>query len=120
MSEVLNNAIDLNDYTQVTTLDGKDYLLRFMFNDREGKWYMHLHDEDDVPIVQGVKVVPGISLLRKVVDSRRPAGVLIARDLTVREVTAFGGGEQVLEEDPGLTDLGENVRIYYFPEDELT
>lgn len=120
MSEIIDTSIELNDYRQVTTLDGRDYILRFLFNEREGKWYLSVSDESDVPIVNGVKIVPLISLLRKVKDSRKPPGLLMARDLTAADA-AFDAGEKVVDLDPGLNDLGEGgrVRLFYFTADEL-
>lgn len=120
MSQILDTSTDLSDYRQVTTLDGVDFVLRFLFNEREGKWYLSLADADDVSIVHGVKIVPLISLLRKVTDARRPAGLLMARDLTGPDVD-FAAGQKVLDLDPGLTDLGAGgrVRLFYFTADEL-
>jgi hypothetical protein len=117
MPEILDTSIELSDYRQVTTLDGRDYTLRFLFNQREGKWYMSLSDESDDSIVHGVKIVPLISLLRKVTDARRPPGVLMARDTTAADID-FGAGEKVADLDPGLNDLGARVLLFYFPEDE--
>lgn len=118
MSEIIDNSTELNDYRQVTTLDGRDYVLRFLFNQREGKWYMSMADESDVSIVHGVKIVPLISLLRKVKDERKPPGLLMARDLTAADVD-FSAGEKVVDLDPGLNDLGAGVLLFYFLENEL-
>lgn len=118
MSETIDTSTELNDYRQVTTLDGRDYVLRFNFNQREGKWYLSIGDERDVNIVHGIKVVPLVSLLRKVKDARKPPGLLMARDLTASDA-AFELGEKIIDLDPGLNDLGGRVALFYFLEDEL-
>lgn len=118
MSQIIDTSIELNDYRQVTTLDGRDYVLRFLFNEREDKWYLSVADESDVSIVHGIKIVPLVSLLRKVTDARRPPGVLMARDMTGADVD-FSAGEKIVDLDPGLNDLGGRVLLFYFAEDEL-
>ncbi len=118
MTTVIDNLPGLPDYRQITTLDGRDYVLRFLFNEREGKWYMSVSDESDDNIVHGVKIVPLVSLLRKVTDDRKPAGLLMARDLTAVDAD-FSSGEKVFDLDPGLDELGERVEIVYFASDEL-
>lgn len=119
MSQVIPTSTDLTDYSQVTTLDGRDYILRFLHNQRENRWYLNLSDQDGISIVDGIKIVVGISLLRKVTDVRRPPGLLFARDLTARDVVDFDAGDQTLEEDPKLTDLGARVTLFYFTAAEI-
>ncbi len=118
MSEIVDTSIELPNYRQVTTLDGQDYVLRFLFNQREGKWYLSVSDQSDLPIVYGVKIVPLISLLRKVRDPRKPPGLLMARDLTAAEAD-FSAGEKIADLDPGLNELGARVKLFYFVADEL-
>jgi hypothetical protein len=81
-------------------LDGRAYVCVLRWNEREGSWYLSLLDADRVDIVAGVRVVVDWDLLRRVVDARRPPGVLIAVDTT-------SAGE------PGLTDLGGRVLLTY-------
>jgi hypothetical protein len=97
----------MSNYRQRTTLDGQQFVLRFRWNVRGSYWSMDVHDVDDVPLASGVKVVPGIPLLRLVTDRRRPPGAIMAVDFT-------GRGEA-----PGLTELGRGVVLYYFDEEEL-
>lgn len=105
-------------YSQTTTLDGVDYVLRFLWNQREGSWFFSLLDADEDPIVEGLKVVVNLPLLRLVTDERKPPGVLLAVDTTAPEVDR-AAGEKVLALDPGLEDLGERVLLLYFSEAEL-
>jgi hypothetical protein len=97
----------LANYRQRTTLDGRQYVLRFRWNVRGAYWTLDVNDLDDHPIASGIKVVTGVPLLRLVTDTRRPPGSIMAVDFT-------GKGEA-----PGLTDLGRGVVLYYFDAEEL-
>lgn len=105
-------------YSQTTTLDGQDYVFRFLWNQREGTWFFSLFDADEDPIVEGLKVVVNLPLLRLVTDERKPPGVLLAVDTTAPEVDR-SAGEKVLALDPGLEELGERVLLLYFSEAEI-
>lgn len=86
--------------TQRTALDGREYVLSFAWNGREGRWYFGVADESGEPIVSGLKIVPNIPLGRRVRDERMPPGWIVA-----------------LSEDdtpPALGELGARVRLYYY------
>jgi hypothetical protein len=92
-------------YTQRTRLDGRDYNLHFAWNEREERWRLSIHDDEDVPLVRGLKLVANWPLLRFYrFDPRVPPGELMVVDLT-------GSNEP-----PGLDDLGIGRRcelVYY-------
>ncbi len=69
-------------YTQVTDLDGADFVLTFALNLRDGRWYLDLADQDAVMILAGIPLVVNFDLLRRVQDSRRPLGKLLCIDPT--------------------------------------
>jgi hypothetical protein len=98
----VQNATPL--YTQRVTLEGRDYLLRFDWNGREGRWYLDVGTVDEVWIVTGVKVICNWPLFRTLTDDRKPPGYLMAADLSPE------GGEP-----PGFYDLGQRVKLLYFP-----
>lgn len=108
---------DFTNYRQTTSLDGQDFVFRILYNEREDTWSFSLLDNEGDPIVQGIKVVVGIPLLRLVTDSRKPPGTLIAIDTTVP--AADVATEKTLAEDPGLSDLGESVVLLYFTAEEV-
>jgi hypothetical protein len=83
-----------------TALDGVTFFLALVWNERDGRWYLDVSDYAEEPIIEGVRVVVGWPLLKRVVDTRRPAGDLIAIDLTGAR------------EDPG-EDWGERWRLVY-------
>ncbi len=90
-------------YRQSTPLDGQIFVLHFDYNDREGNWYLSVHDAEDVPILGcvGRKVVTNYSLLLRAYDDNRPLGELVVVSGT--------------QDDAGLFDLGSGVTLTYVP-----
>lgn len=85
-------------------LSGREYRLDLTWSDFEGRFYLALFSAAGVVLVPGVPVVSGQPLL----DGRHsvsgvPEGELVALD--VRRESA----------DPGLEDLGEIIRLTYWP-----
>lgn len=80
-------------------LDGTDYLLSLAYNQREDRIYLSLADNEENPIVSGIKVIANYPLLfRHRFDTRIPPGDLFAFD-----TTSDGS-------PPGLGELGEGLR----------
>lgn len=94
-------------YTETVLLEGKAYNLRFRYNTSMDRWYMHIADDADVPILDGVKLLCGKVLNRLSADPRNPSGVLMCQSQTSDD------------SPPGLKDLGDRVRLFYFTLDEL-
>jgi hypothetical protein len=79
-------------WTQETALDGRTYRLTFRWNTREGYWYLHIADTDDLMIASSLKLVPGALLLRHCVDyGRRPPGEIIVLGTPNRDTLQNGG-----------------------------
>ncbi len=97
----INTSTTLTDYTQRTILDGREYVLHLRWNGRSAKWFLSVLDQDESPIVQGIKIVADFPLLESAVDDRLPPGVLLALDTTQEG------------RDPGLTELGDRVVLVY-------
>jgi hypothetical protein len=96
-------------YSQRTRLDGREYLLRFAWNQREERWHLSIFDEAEQPIVQGLKLVANWPLLRFYrADPRCPPGELWVMDLS-------GDGSP-----PGFDELGEGLRceLTYVPAED--
>ncbi len=108
----IENVQTLSDgnghYRQSTPLDGQIFVLHFSFNTRDGKWYLSVHDSEDVPIsgCVGRKLVQNYPVLQRSVSADRPAGAL----LVVSSSSA---------QDPGLLDLGNGTKLSYIPEADL-
>lgn len=95
------NAAEVAYSRQKTRLDGRDYVLTFSYNEREDRWYLSLYDDEDKPILLGLKLVSNFPLLRHYHwDERVPPGELMAVDLATN-----------LSPPPGFAELGEGRRI---------
>lgn len=101
------------NYEMRTRLEGRDYLLRFKYQERDCFWYLSLFDQDGIAIAEGLRIVTGIPLLSTVVDYRRPLG-----ELFVIDQPADGQTVEV-PRDPHFSDLGARHRIYFIPYADL-
>jgi len=100
----------LPDSVQTTTLDGQDFRLRFIWNQREDTWFLSIADGSGSPIADGIKVVVSSDLLALVSGPRAPIGVLMAIDgRAVPSTEAL----KTLAVDPGFADLGDAIRLVY-------
>jgi hypothetical protein len=94
-------------YKERVRLEGRDYIFRFDWNDREQRYYMHIFDQDEVPLLLGVKVIANWGMLtRHHFNPALPPGELIPMDLEQ-------GGEP-----PTFDDFGTRVRLFYYASDE--
>lgn len=119
MSVTIPTSTELVNYIQTTSLDGRDYILRFLFNRRDQRWRVSFLDQDESPIRFGVKVVADSPLLRRETDDRRPKGILLAKDLTAVDVVRATGGK-LAAIDPSVDELGDRVKLIYFTEAETS
>ncbi len=94
-------APETPNYVQRTTLDGREFLLRFLHNQREDTWYMSILNTEEAIIKAGIKIVVDWPLIRKFrYDVRMPPGEFFAR-------TAIAGND----DPPGIGELGEDQRV---------
>jgi hypothetical protein len=105
MIHLFSNSLIESWYEQTVALDGVDYLFRFMWSERERRWYMDMETADGTALATGVKVVADHDLLAHLTSDLRPPGILTCVDHS---------GEQ---RDPDLRDLGARVRIWYIDEE---
>jgi hypothetical protein len=96
-----------SNYEQVTSLDGEDFILRFLWNERDNHWYLTIRDSAGSDIITGVKLVADIPIASHVADEDMPAGQIWTIDMT-------GAGA-----DPGLRDLGARVLLAYVEESSV-
>lgn len=106
---ILPTFTDATAYRYEITLDGQDYVLRFVYDARPDTWHFDLLLPDETPLAHGVRIVTGIPLLKRHHDpeNRIPPGALVAIEL--------GRGPI----DPGL-DLATRHRLIYFSAAELS
>ena len=108
---IVPTSTELSSYTQRTEMDGTDYVLRFQFSQRLGRWYVSIFDQDDVPIAQGLGIRSNFEVARFLPDEIHPPGQLLVLD------TVAATDQEAV--DPGLRDLGDRVLLAYFEEAEL-
>lgn len=98
-------------FSQTTRLDGVDYILRFVFNQRENCYYLSIQDPlTGSDILSGIKVVSNFGLLSRFNGyPGLPPGELVAWSNTSDKNPA------------GLGELGENARVtlLYFDAEEI-
>lgn len=88
-------------WVQRTALDGVDYVLAFRWNETDAHWLLSIADTRGVSIRDGIYLVADRSLLRGVIDTRAPKGVLIVVDSLAPPI------------DPGFADLGSRHSLLY-------
>jgi hypothetical protein len=96
-------AEDTPLYSERITLDGRDFLFEFDWNDREGRWYLSIRSVSGSPLVLGIKIVANWPLLHRFTNPDLPPGNLFASDLSPEA-----------GESPGFLELGKRVRLLYF------
>lgn len=92
-------------YSQKVKLDGRDFVFRFSYNEREARWYLGILDDEETPLRLGLKLVANWELLQHYrADPRMPPGELWVMDLTESNAP------------PTLNELGEGKRceLTYF------
>ena len=95
-----------SQYSQTTTLEGRDYDLSFTWIEREDRWYLDIASGGET-LLAGLKLVADWPLLRLQASELLPPGELVALDMT-------GEGR-----DPGLRELGERVKLFYIESEDL-
>jgi len=92
-------------YKSRVKLEGKDYGLRWTWNQRQERWFLDMSDGEGTLLFAGVKILTNRLLLKgRHWNPNVPPGELIAADLT-------GDGSP-----PGLDDFGIGLRceLTYF------
>lgn len=95
-------------YSFRTELDGVTYFVRVRWNARDSSWYATLHDDQEVPILSGLRLVLGALPGIRSADPRAPGGVFLVTDLSNTGTEA------------GLDDMGERVVTSFFTDQELS
>lgn len=111
---VVPTTVAFPEYTQRTVLEGREYVLRFIYNEREGAWYLDISDSDENPLMLGMKLVADWNLLRRATDARLPTGELYAVDLAGSDQSEDVAGRRAILQiarDPGRNDLGDDGRV---------
>ena len=92
---------DVPAFTFQTDLDSVTFIFKFRHNSRMDRWAFDIQTANAEPIISGIPVLAGTSLLKRFEDDRLPEGELFV--LNKEDETA----------SPGRNDLQENVFILY-------
>ena len=93
-------------FTQRVTLDDTDYILSFIWNEREEKWIISILDSQQNDIVRGIPLNESVDLFHRFKDARLPEGILIL----------FDGENKHAECD--RTGLGDRWKLFYGVDDD--
>lgn len=88
-------------YTFQIDLEENLYLFTFRFNLRMNRWVMDIADEDEVVIIQGIKLLINQNLLRHYVMDNLPPGIFLLVD------------ESGNDAQPDRFNFGNDVKLLY-------
>ena len=92
--------LDANDIVSTVTLDGTQYQIRMLWNDRGGYWTLSLRSDSGASLLEGVKAVPDYPLLHPYRGTGIPPGELmvVTLDTTLQIVgrTDFASSKAML------------------------
>lgn len=66
---------DMNDSMSSITIDGKDYIIRFTYNESGDYWNFGIYDIKENPILPMTKIVPNFPLLHFYNYTELPEGI---------------------------------------------
>ena len=66
---------DMNDSASSWSMDGKEYVIRFTYNEKYDYWSFGLYDEDSNPIIAMTKIVPNFPIFHYYTDTDIPDGI---------------------------------------------
>ena len=92
---------DVPAFSFQTDLDGTTYSFKFRYNSRSDRWIFDILTANEIPIISGVPVLTGTSLLKRFESDLLPEGDLFV--LNKEDESA----------SPGRNDLQENAFILY-------
>lgn len=97
-----------SNYTFDVSLDGVVYTFRVYWNLRSSNYFFDLvRSSDSAVVIRSVRVAVGTAPLVRLTGSVRPTGELFVLDTSEKN------------QDPGLYELGDRVKMLYFSRAEL-
>lgn len=97
---------DLNDSFSRVVLDGKEFLIRFTYNHTCDYWTFGIYDQEQNPMVAGIKIVPNFPLNLYYESSGLPDGIF--------------GVISALERVGRTAFLDEKAQFVFIPNADLT
>lgn len=110
MTQTIPNLPNEPYHSLRVRLDERDYTLEFLYSTRGETFSLNMLDEENEPIVYGLKLYAGVPLLTAYKrDERVPRGELLVVALTSDQTP------------PKLGELGQGLRceLTYYPEADL-
>jgi hypothetical protein len=99
---------DTAAWQQRTSLDGIDYILEFNWNGRANSWFLTMFEADGTALLESVKLVSNWPLLqRRRATPNLPPGEFFLFDPTYTISSA------------NYEQLGDEIKLFYFDEEEL-
>lgn len=105
MAEIIQVPVGTPSWQQRVSLDGQNYYLSCVLNERLNRWFFSMSDDTQTPIIEGRKILASKNLLRGIAAGNRPPGVLMAVDLSGKD------------RNPNYTTLGTEIALVYVPFD---
>ncbi len=65
---------DMNDSMSSLSIDGREYMIRFTYNEKCDYWSFGLYDEDEIPIIAMTRIVSNFPTLYYYTYSDLPDG----------------------------------------------
>lgn len=66
---------DMNDSISTISIDGKEYGLRFTYNEKYDYWSFGLYNEEEVAIIAMTRIVPNFPIFHFYTDTDIPNGI---------------------------------------------
>lgn len=66
---------DMNDSMSTLSIDGREYVLRFTYNEKYDYWSFGLYDMDREPIIAMVRIVPNFPIYHFYSNKDLPDGI---------------------------------------------
>lgn len=97
--------------TQSVVLDEVVYILEYQWSNREDTWYLSIYNSEELPLVQGIRLIPWTGLLSQHPQANLPSGDLVLYDV---QSQPFQGSVY-----PTFENLQSRFQMNYFTKEEL-
>ena len=84
-------------WKQQIELNNETFILSFKWNALNEYWSMNIYDQNESPLVLGIKIVTQFNLTEQLVQSGMPQGDILCQNI-------IGGFEKIKRNDMGLTN----------------
>lgn len=93
--------------TQRITIEGLTYFIYLAYNSRQESWELTLHNEDNEPLVEGIKLIPDQNITKRFLWVDRFEGDIV--------ISIYNATAEPITRD----NLGTDYLIVYVTKEEL-